>query len=753
MGMRRAACVQRLCGLVWFAALVSLPVCAQVRVPASGEWAELRARQQRLEGTVYHAEGDVEIRYGDLLLHADRLQYDTETGELAAEGNIRFVQQDQHLEAETIHYNLKTGRGRLQRVRGSIRFQREPSAVLLVSVHPLYFEAREVERTGARTFVVKNAWLTVCEPRRPQWQFFAPEARIELGEKVVLLHANFRIFRIPLVYLPYATAPIAARPRQSGFLIPTVGNQSQKGFVLRESFYWALADWADLTLGAELMSRRGFGHLGEMRLWPWERVRVNASYFAVQDRGLETMSGTRVKQGGHQSRFELDAHLPHGWRAVADLNQLSSLTFRLVFAETFDQAARSEVRSTASLTNNFRGFSLGFAMRRYKNFLSAVPEQAVVLRTAPGARFSSVEQAPWPRLPIYFGFHAAVDAVHRSDPLLETPDTVQRSELAPRVTIPLRWGPWLGVRSTFGLRTTRYSLSQDPAVAGSLSGVPVRRNTAEVTVDLRPPALARIWDGVHTKWKHVIEPQLVYRYVNGVNQFGRFLRFDENDLLTDTNEVEYGIVQRLYRRSGTETAEVLSWRVAQKYYLDETFGGALVPGRRNVFAALYSITPFAFADQPRRFSPLVSDFKITPGGAYDLQFRLDYDTTRRKVTALGTLVKLRPRGEAFLTLAHFATRADPVLQPLSNQIRALVGYGELARRGFNFAVGLNYDVNRDFLQNTVVQVSYNGACCGIGFEYRRLALGPVRSDNQFRVSLLIANLGTVGTVRQREKIF
>ncbi|MCL6480152.1 MAG: LPS assembly protein LptD [Firmicutes bacterium] len=751
--MRCAVRLRWLYRLVWFGLVLSLPVCAQLRVPAAGELAELRARQQRLEGTVYHAEGDVEIRYGDLELRADRLQYDTGTGELVADGNIRFTQQDQHLEAETIHYNLKTGRGRLQGVRGSIRFQREPSPVLLVSVHPLYFEAREVERTGTRSFVVRDAWLTVCEPERPKWQFFAPEARIELGDKVVLLHANFRIFRIPLIYLPYATAPIAERPRQSGFLIPTVGNKSQKGFVLGNSFYWAPADWADLTLGVEWMSRRGFGHLGEMRLWPWEQVRVNASYFAVLDRGLATLGGTRIKQGGYQSRFELDAHLPHGWRAVADVNQLSSLTFRLVFAETFDQAARSEVRSTASLTNNFRGFSLGFAMRRYKNFLSAVPEQAVVLRTAPGARFSSVEQAPWRRVPIYFGFHAAVDAVHRSDPLLETPEAVQRSELAPRVTIPLRWGPWLGVRSTVLLRTTRYSISQDPAVGGGLSGAPVRRTTAEVTVDARPPALARIWEGTRTKWKHVIAPGIVYRYVNGVNQFGRFLRFDENDLLTDTNEVEYGIVQRLYRRSGTETTEWLSWRVAQKYYLDKTFGGALVPGRRNVFAALYSITPFAFADQPRRFSPLVSDLKVTPGGAYDAQFRVDYDPTRRKLTAVGTLVKLRPRGEAFLTLAHFATRADPVLQPLSNQIRALVGYGELARRGFNFAFGLSYDVNRDFFQNTVVQVSYNGACCGIGFEYRRLALGPVRSDNQFRVSLLIANLGTVGTVRRRETIF
>ncbi len=733
--------------------VTGLPIQAQVQFPAGVGVAELRAKQQRLEGKTYYAEGDVEIRYESLLLRADRLKYDTETAEVTAQGGILFEVDSQRVEAEEIRFNLETGRGRFTSVRGRIEFRREPSESLLVSPNPLYFEAREVERLDSRTYAVTDAWLTICEPQKPSWKFYAPQARIHVGDRVVLLHANFRIFRIPLVYLPYATAPVAERPRQSGFLVPSAGNKSQKGFVLGESFYWAPVEWADLTLGVELMSRRGFGHLGELRMRPWEDLRINASYFAVNDRGLITSTGERVEQGGHQSRFELDARLPHGWRAVADINQLSSLTFRLVFAETFDQAARSEVRSTASLTNNFRGFSLGFAMRRYKNFLSAVPERAVLLRAAPGARISSVEQAPWRHWPVYFGFHASVDAVHRSDPALDTPDAVQRSELAPRVTIPLRWGPWLGVTSTFALRTTRYSISQVAGKDGLTLGGPARRNTGEITVDIRPPSLARVWEASGGKWKHVIEPKIVYRYVNGVNQFGRFLRFDENDLVTDTNEVEYALVQRFFRRSGAETTEFLSWRVAQKYYLDETFGGALVTGRRNVFQALYSITPFAFADQPRHFSPIVSDLKVTPGGRYDAQFRLDYDTTRSKITAVGTLVKVRPYRESFVTLAHFATRAEDVLQPLSNQIRALVGYGDITRQGFNFAVGLSYDVNREFFQNNVVQVSYNGSCCGIGFEFRRLALGPVRSDNRFRVSLMIANIGAFGTVRRQEKIF
>jgi LPS-assembly protein len=86
-------------------------------------------------------------------------------------------------------------------------------------------------------------------------------------------------------------------------------------------------------------------------------------------------------------------------------------------------------------------------------------------------------------------------------------------------------------------------------------------------------------------------------------------------------------------------------------------------------------------------------------------------------------------------------------------VRALVGYGDLNRQGFNTAVGFSYDVTQKAFQNQVIQLSYNGSCCGIGFEYRRLSLGNVRVENQFRIVLLIANIGSAGNLRRQEKVF
>ncbi len=745
--IRQAAVTLALC-------FTPFTVSAQVCPEASTGVVDIRAAQQRADRKSILYDGDVVACYENLRLRADRIQYNTETYQATATGNIQFDVDNQHFEADEAAYNFKTRKGVLRRVRGTVRVARRPNPDILVSDNPLQFEAREIERVDEKTYLIRGAWFTVCPPDKPIWKFYAPRATVKLERQVRLEHASFRIFNIPVLYLPAATAPAGRKLRQSGFLMPHFANSTRKGFVVGDSFYWAPAEWMDVTLGAEYLSRRGHSQIAEMRARPAETIRVSANYYGVDDRGLIGPGGVRVPQDGHQAHVSLDALLPYGWRAVADLNKLTSLRFRLAFAETFTEAANPETRSTAFLTNNFRGYSLNFSTVNYKNFLSAAPETAAVLRAVPGARFSSVEQSPWKRLPVYFGFHVTADATHRSDPLLETAEAVQRTEVAPRVTIPLRWGPWLGWTNSFTLRTTRYG---SQFLAGTVVGDSVRRTTAELTTDLRPPSFSRVWrpraEGGRA-WKHVVEPKVVYRFVDGVESFARFLRFDENDTVTDTNEVEYSITQRVFfRDAGQQAEELLSWRVVQKHYFDRTFGGAIAPGARNTFQALYSVTPFAFADGARRFSPLVNDIRILPGRKHDAQLRMDYDTQRSRITAYSALVKIRPYGESFITLAHFATRSNPVLQPRSHQIRALVGYGEIQRRGVNAIFGFSYDVRQGFFQNQVVQVSWNGSCCGIGVEFRRLALGPLRSENQFRVALMIANIGTFGNLRRQEKVF
>ena len=722
----------------------------------------LQADTQRESGKNFYADGHVDIVYGDARLRADHLQYNETTKQTVARGNVQFDRGNQHMTAEQANYNFQTDKGNFQSVRGTVKAEHFANPNVLVSPNPLTFFAEKVERVDENTMVVSHAWVTVCRPDRPLWKFYASKATIHMQKSVRLENATFRLFYVPIFYFPRASLPAGRKLRQSGFLVPAVTKSTTKGYVLGDSFYWAPADWMDATIGAEYLSKRGSSENGELRMKPWQNATLTANYHGVIDRGIHGPGGTITKQGGHEDHFFFDALFPHGWRGVADLDQLSSLTFRLAFAETFAQAVNSEVRNTAFLTNDSDGFSVSLASLSYKNFLSASPDTAIVLRTAPEIRASFVDRAPWRRLPIYFGFDAFADAVHREfnvPPEFSTPSFVSRMEFAPNVTMPLHFGPWLEMTPAFTLRSTRYG---GQLQGGIFADQPFVRTTEEFSLDIRPPAIERTWTSGNAKWMHTVEPQLVYHYVDGVEDFARFLLFDQDDTLTDTNDVQYGIAQRLFRRTGdSDSREVASWSLMQKYFFDPAFGGALVPGQRNVFQALDSVTPFAFADREHETSPLISDFRIEPAGRFDSEFRVDYDAERARITAIGELVKIHPYKESFVTLAHFSTlnippispANPPVFEPYSNQIRAVVGYGNPVRKGWNGEFGVSYDISRQLFQNQLAEFSYNGSCCGIGFEYRRLTLGQVRNENQFGLVLRIANIASFGNVRRQESIF
>lgn len=722
------------------------------RPSAKGGIAEVSSSgPQKRQGALTTADGDVDIRYGNQRLRADHVEYNDQTNEAIAKGNVQFDYENEHLEGEEAHYNIGTGRGTFLKVRGTVKVERRPNPSVLVTENPLYFEAREVEKFGNDFYIVRDAWITVCDPRRPKWQFYTTHARIRVDKTMALVNANFRLFEVPLVWLPYATAPAGPKIRQSGFLIPNIGNSSSKGFVFGDAFYWAPSTWMDATVGAELLSRRGSAERGQFRAKPWENTTIKYSYFGVVD---------RLKQGGHEQQLEMQSELTKNWRFVTDASELSSLTFRLAFADTFGDAINSEVRSSIFVTHNFKGFSLNFAGLNDKNFLTVSPIQtSVSLRNAPEGRFSSVEQAPWRNLPVYFGFEASAGALHRGDGVIDTPSAVGRTEFAPRMTVPLHFGPWLNVTGTAAFRTTHYGDSLTSP--GILADRSVTRNDGEFALDFRLPTLERFFlrrsaDGSRPrrKYKHTVEPELRYRYVTGIDHFSQFIRFDADATLANTNEMQYGITQRLWVKEGDDQPqELASWRLMQKRYFDPTFGGAIVNGQRNVLDALDSVTPFAFAVGPRNSSPIVSDFKITPAGRYDTEQILEYDAQLHKITVIGTLLKVKPYKEFFATIAHFRLQADPILQPLSNQVRVLMGYGSETRKGFNVTTGISYDITSSSLQNQLVQLSYNGSCCGLAVEYRRIALGQVRTDNQFRVAFIVANIGTFGNLRHRERIF
>ena len=297
----------------------------------------------------------------------------------------------------------------------------------------------------------------------------------------------------------------------------------------------------------------------------------------------------------------------------------------------------------------------------------------------------------------------------------------------------------------------------------------------------------------------MIEPRATYRYVTGVDNFARILRFDERDILSNTSEVEYAVVNRLYAKRTSDKAEdcdangmsmltigrpaaassvpwerpqergeipcvaepkvreVITWELAQKYFLDPTFGGALVPGQRNVFTTTADFTGIAFLNEARRLSPLISRLKFQATSRTEAEWDIDYDFKHDRINASTAFVNYRfgpytiGGGDAYL-LAPSDT-PTPAAQQAFNQFRILFGYGQPNKRGFSGATNLGFDANLGFLQYAAVQTAYNWDCCGLSVEYRRFALGSVRNENQFRFNFALANIGSLGNLRRQEKLF
>jgi LPS-assembly protein len=778
-------------GLLWTTLLTSQLRPAK---PVPTEEITIKAFQQEKIGDIYRLRGNpdtgapAEIDFRDYIVRADEITYNQTTGDITASGHLTFEggPGDLHIQSSRATYNIKSESGKFYDVIGTTGAKIGSKNVLLTSSTPFAFSGKLVEKSGKDRIIVHQGTVTSCTIEDPKWVFRAEKVDVVLGENAKLYHSTFRLSKIPIFYFPFATLPVEKVNRQSGFMIPSIGQSSRKGTIIGESFYWAINRSADLTLGAEFWSKRGWAEHGQFRSRPSDTSFLNVKFFGVNDRGIGTPP---QKQGGQDaSVVGEDAALPFGFRGVANLNYLSTYVFRLAFSETFTQAVNSEVKSVAFASKARSGYFFNLMGERYQNFQSTTPGDVINILHTPSIDLASVDHKLG-SLPIYYSYDAAVQGVSRREPGFITDNLVGRADLHPRGAVPFHIKGW-DFRPEIALRNTYYTQRQDPLSTGI--GTPgsssINRKALETSLEIRPPTVSKIFERpvFGSRIKHTIEPRVIYRYVNGVDNFSSIIRFDARDILSDTNEVEYALVNRIFARKsdpescdepierfGEEpvrpddkkrctvgTREVFTWEIVQKYFFDTTFGSALITGQRNVFTTTAELTGIAFLTDPRRFSPIVSRLRIRTARNTDIEWHLDYDLKKGRINASTALVSKHfgdffvGGSQAYLQTPNEANTPSAALTPTNfNQFRWLMGYGNPNKRGISAATNIGIDVTNRFLQYGAAQISYNWDCCGFSVEYRRLALGAVRNENQFRFALNLTNIGTFGTLRRQERLF
>jgi len=786
-----------------------LPVAQAEPAPVTGIPVLAAADTQTWVGNTWTGNGKVEFHYRDYVLHADRVTYDRSTSEVLAEGHVQVAggPNDVLINADHGDMWLNLHTARFYQVSGSQGVRTSGRSVVYSTANPFLFSGRVLIQMGEGSYRIIDGTMTNCRLPKPDWQLLSRSIELTNGEASTH-NSIFEFLGIPLFYLPYVRHSTEETGRESGFLIPVLSNSSIKGFIVGEQIYWAINRSMDMVVGAEYYSKRGWAPNGDFRYKGAGLDHLTVRWNALLDRGVEepvgmtapTIAGRDSMEAAQISDGEATAipamqlvnqggvdvvalgrkDLSPETRVAGVVEFLSSYVYRLVFNDNYSQAVSSEVSSDLSLTHAHSGFIPSISLDRFQTFASSTNGDEARIIHLPNLRYDVLDRPLGPST-LYWGVGSSLDYLSRSEPQFHARN-VGRVDFYPHLSLPLSAGGWSFIPEV-AVRDTFYTGSQQPDLTGTQGGTPtishdsLNRPDVEAGVDIRPPAIERDFSIGGGKWdlRHVIEPELTYRFVTGIGARERdVLLVDTTDIATDTNEAGLSLTQRFYVRPKVvqpckpedldsagecpaKAREWASWQIAAKFYIDPKFGGALIPDRRNVFDSTLDLTGVAFLTGPRNFAPLISRMRFEAIENLRIEWDVDFDPKTGRLdsdnifagyswgnTTIGV-------GHAMLNAVDENNGAASTIQ--SQQVQPFVSIGKQSRVGFNFAANAGYDFVQNSLQYAGVQAVYNWNCCGLTFGYRRFELGSIRDETQYLYSFTLANFGSVGDIRRSNSVF
>ncbi len=541
---------------------------------------------QSRHGDIYLLAGDVDIRFRNRRIHADSVQVDERTGEVIADGHLRITSADNAESIQASHgtYNLRTGTGDFYDAAGSVGLHNPLTSQAAVSTpvtggapttrlgletaNPFLFTGRLVQKTGPDDFTIYDGTVTSCALPKPDWLFSAHRI-VVAGNKAHASGSVFHLLGLPVLFLPYLTAPTTAGQRQSGLLIPVFGDSSTKGVTVGEQAYIVLGRSVDLTAGTVYYSLRGFSESGTLRYKGQANDFITAHLSALQDRGYVANNGVYVNQGGQDVTAALRRQLSANTRLVGDGEYLSSYIYREAFTDSFNQAVSSDITSIGYVTHQTDGWSLDGRVDRYQGLkrvpVGTTPGQQVHILHAPSFDLDGVDR-PIPGTPLLWTLDTSLAGLKRVQPNFTSSGIIQRFDLRPELSLPLHFDGW-NLVGRLATRETAYSRSRqvpyDASAPPTELTQALNRADLEMEMALRPPVLQRTFAVPEplqklfgTEVRHTIEPEVTYRDVKGVNNFLSVLRFDDTDVVSDTNQLEYGLTQHLYFRPKLKKAAI-----------------------------------------------------------------------------------------------------------------------------------------------------------------------------------------------------
>ena len=684
---------------------------------------------------------EVVIEYQDIKITADHAYYDFPTRTATLTGHVVIDQGPTRLSGEKGIFHLDTKTGLLE--------------VATADLPPTYhIVARTIEKIAEATYRIDHGIFTACALPNPPWSFSLSEATITLDDYARMKNVAFRTGKVPVLFTPYMVWP-TKEDRASGLLVPGIGYSARRGGFLGLSYYWVTGRSTDLTTQVDAYADGSVGVGQEARWRPTAESVGMFQGYVIRDQqatvcvpiaqapsapnGFCTLQdgslGAYVFRRENRWKVRLDHvsdDLPFGLRGVLSIRDYSDQQFLQDLERSFDLNSARQILSRGFLTRNFGSDSLNLRFERSETFYASTVLQE---------RFPSIEffhrTAPIGRSPFYLALESSLSALYVNRGTNLPRGTYGRYDLHPVLSFPWKEIPWLSATVRGGGRFTAYSNSTDD-LQTHFVGQSATRSYAEAGLSLVGPSFSRIYDveiGPYEKFKHVIEPRVDYNYVSPVGDPTRIPAFDEIDTPLGQNQVRYAIVNRLLGRPlhgmVGSSEEIASLEIAQTY---------------SVEPAQVLVTPGTVLLPQHALGPVEGILRISSGGLFHLDGRLDYDTFATQITSASVTASM-VRGPNSVNVSWFGSR--PILttplppgsvSPNSDQIR-LSGGVDLGK-SFRVDTSLNYDVTQHLFQEDRSLLTFKGSCYTIFLEVRELRLAPApRRDIR-----LVLNLKDIGTL-------
>ena len=197
------------------------------------------------------------VKYKDIELKADYIELNRDsnliyavgkpdsTGKIA--GKPIFTQGGQKFEADEVRYNFKTKKGI---VTGVVTEQEGG-----------FVHSAKTKLINDSTYCLRNGKYTTCNAEHPHFWLEMTKAKVLSNKKIVTGPAYLVIEDLPLyfVFIPFGFFPNSPK-YSSGLLMPSYGDEINRGFFLRDfGYYYAANDYFDASVKGDLYSKGSRG--------------------------------------------------------------------------------------------------------------------------------------------------------------------------------------------------------------------------------------------------------------------------------------------------------------------------------------------------------------------------------------------------------------------------------------------------------------------------------------------------------------